>query len=29
VITLRPGIVFHDGTQLDANALHLNLVKQQ
>jgi len=29
VITLRPGIVFHDGTPLDANALHLNLVKQQ
>jgi peptide/nickel transport system substrate-binding protein len=27
-ITLRPGIVFHDGTALDANALHLNLVKQ-
>jgi ABC-type transport system substrate-binding protein len=27
-ITLRPGIVFHDGTPLDANALHLNLVKQ-
>jgi peptide/nickel transport system substrate-binding protein len=29
VITLRPGIVFHDGTPLDANALHLNLTKQQ
>jgi peptide/nickel transport system substrate-binding protein len=28
-ITLRPGIVFHDGTPLDAAALHLNLVKQQ
>ena len=27
-ITLRPGIVFHDGTPLDANALHLNLEKQ-
>ncbi len=27
-ITLRPGIVFHDGTALDANALHLNLEKQ-
>jgi len=27
-ITLRPGIVFHDGTPLDANALHLNLTKQ-
>jgi peptide/nickel transport system substrate-binding protein len=27
-ITLRPGIVFHDGTALDSNALHLNLVKQ-
>ena len=27
-ITLRPGIVFHDGTSLDANALHLNLEKQ-
>ena len=26
-ITLRPGIVFHDGTPLDANALHLNLEK--
>jgi ABC-type transport system substrate-binding protein len=26
VITLRPGIVFHDGTPLDANALHLNIV---
>jgi peptide/nickel transport system substrate-binding protein len=24
-ITLRPGIVFHDGTPLDANALHLNI----
>jgi peptide/nickel transport system substrate-binding protein len=29
VITLRPGIVFHDGTPLDAAALHLNLTKQQ
>jgi peptide/nickel transport system substrate-binding protein len=28
VITLRSGIVFHDGTALDANALHLNLTKQ-
>jgi ABC-type transport system substrate-binding protein len=27
-ITLRPGIVFHDGTPLDSSALHLNLVKQ-
>jgi peptide/nickel transport system substrate-binding protein len=27
-ITLRPGILFHDGTPLDANALHLNLTKQ-
>jgi len=27
-ITLRPGIVFHDGTPLDASALHLNLEKQ-
>jgi peptide/nickel transport system substrate-binding protein len=27
-ITLRPGIVFHDGTPLDANALHLNIEKQ-
>jgi ABC-type transport system substrate-binding protein len=27
-ITLRPGIVFHDGTPLDANALYLNLEKQ-
>jgi ABC-type transport system substrate-binding protein len=27
-ITLRPGIVFHDGTPLDANALHLNFEKQ-
>ena len=26
-ITLRPGIVFHDGTPLDANALHLNIEK--
>ena len=26
-ITLRPGITFHDGTPLDANALHLNLEK--
>ena len=24
-ITLRPGIVFHDGTPLDAAALHLNI----
>ena len=24
-ITLRPGIVFHDGTPLDASALHLNI----
>jgi peptide/nickel transport system substrate-binding protein len=24
-ITLRPGIVFHDGTPLDANALHVNI----
>ncbi len=24
-ITLRPNIVFHDGTPLDANALHLNI----
>ena len=24
-VTLRPGIVFHDGTPLDANALHLNI----
>jgi len=28
-ITLRPGIEFHDGTPLDANALQLNLTKQQ
>jgi peptide/nickel transport system substrate-binding protein len=28
-ITLRSGIVFHDGTPLDANALELNLTKQQ
>jgi len=28
-VTLRPGIVFHDGTPCDATALHLNLVKQQ
>ena len=27
-ITLRPGIYFHDGTPLDANALHLNIEKQ-
>ncbi len=27
-ITLRPGISFHDGTPLDANALNLNLEKQ-
>ena len=27
-ITLRPGIVFHDGTPLDADALHLNIEKQ-
>jgi ABC-type transport system substrate-binding protein len=27
-ITLKPNIVFHDGTPLDANALHLNLEKQ-
>ncbi len=27
-ITLRPGISFHDGTPLDANALHLNIEKQ-
>jgi ABC-type transport system substrate-binding protein len=27
-ISLRPGIVFHDGTPLDATALHLNLMKQ-
>jgi peptide/nickel transport system substrate-binding protein len=26
-ITLKPGITFHDGTPLDANALHLNLEK--
>jgi peptide/nickel transport system substrate-binding protein len=26
-ITLKPGIVFHDGTPLDANALHLNIEK--
>jgi peptide/nickel transport system substrate-binding protein len=29
VITLRPNIVFHDGTALDSNALHLNLTKQK
>ena len=29
VITLRPGILFHDGTPLDAAALLLNLQKQQ
>ena len=28
-ITLRPGIVFHDGTPLNAAALQLNLQKQQ
>ena len=28
-ITLRPGIVFHDGTPLDAAALQLNLEKQK
>ena len=27
-ITLRPGISFHDGTALDANALYLNIEKQ-
>jgi len=27
-ITLRPGIVFHDGTPLDANALYTNIEKQ-
>ena len=27
-ITLRPGISFHDGTPLDANALNLNFEKQ-
>ncbi len=27
-ITLRPGIVFHDGTALDSAALHLNITKQ-
>lgn len=27
-VTLRPGISFHDGTPLDADALHLNLSKQ-
>ena len=27
-VNLRPGIVFHDGTPLDANALHLNIEKQ-
>jgi len=26
-VTLKPGIVFHDGTPLDANALHLNIEK--
>jgi peptide/nickel transport system substrate-binding protein len=29
VITLRPNILFHDGTPLDAAALQLNLMKQQ
>jgi peptide/nickel transport system substrate-binding protein len=28
-ITLRSGVMFHDGTPLDANALELNLTKQQ
>jgi peptide/nickel transport system substrate-binding protein len=28
-ITLRPNIVFHDGTPLNATALHLNLSKQK
>jgi peptide/nickel transport system substrate-binding protein len=27
-ITLKPGIVFHDGTPLDGSVLHLNLEKQ-
>ncbi len=27
-ITLKPSIVFHDGTPLDGNALHVNLEKQ-
>jgi ABC-type transport system substrate-binding protein len=27
-ITLKPNIVFHDGTPLDGNALHVNLEKQ-
>src|SRR5580698_9473649 len=27
-ITLRPGIVFHDGTPLDATALYTNIEKQ-
>jgi peptide/nickel transport system substrate-binding protein len=27
-VTLRPGITFHDGTPLDANALNLNFEKQ-
>jgi ABC-type transport system substrate-binding protein len=27
-ITLKPGIVFHDGTPLDSSVLHLNLEKQ-
>ena len=27
-ITLRPNIVFHDGTPLDGNALHTNIEKQ-
>jgi len=29
VITLRPNIVFHDGSPLNAAALHLNLTKQK
>jgi ABC-type transport system substrate-binding protein len=28
-VTLRPGIVFHDGTPLDANALYTNIAKQR
>ncbi|HSZ37084.1 MAG TPA: ABC transporter substrate-binding protein [Acidimicrobiales bacterium] len=28
VITLKPGILFHDGTPLDSSVLHLNLEKQ-